>query len=351
MPTLSALEYLQKDTEITEVLAIVGDERFLQIESLEKFKLAIEKKYGMFELTSFTSKQTDVAQVLDEVRAGSLFSSKHLVILDVPTKFFDKKTTKEAIQNYIKKPSKSGFLVIIVPKLNKNSTLHKAINKSALRIECDAIKAYKLADFVRTRAKQYGLKFETDTLDFFVECVGGAVGPAASELDKLSIYLGSKKTVSKQDIENVLGYTGIGNVWQLMDAMVAGNTDETTKQAYTLMEAGEEPIALIPLVIGQVKNLWVAISSYNEGATSDNAMKLAGIPAFKWNEWRKYLDLYDTALCNKLHQKLIKADLDIKLSNVPNHFIFENLVLSIAREIQLFRKKARISRKFAPKRY
>ncbi|MCK5346501.1 MAG: DNA polymerase III subunit delta, partial [Candidatus Heimdallarchaeota archaeon] len=224
MPTLSALDYLKKDAEISEVLAIVGDERFLQIESLEKFKQAIEKKYGMFELTSFTSKQTDVAQVLDEVRSGSLFSNKHLVILDVPTKFFDKKSTKEAIQNYIKKPAKSGFLVIIVPKLNKNSTLHKAIHKSAIRIDCEAIKAYKLADFVRTRAKNYGLKFETDTLDFFVECVGGAVGPAASELDKLSIYLGSKKTVSKQDIENVLGYTGIGNVWQLMDAMVSGNT-------------------------------------------------------------------------------------------------------------------------------
>jgi len=350
MPTVTALDYFQKQPAISEVTAIVGDERFLQIEALEMLKQAIEKKHGMYELASFTSKQTDIAQVLDEVRSGSLFSNKRLVVLDIHTKFFDKKETKEAVQKYLEKPSKSGFLVIIIPKINKNTTLHKAINKNGLRVDCDPLKAYKLSEFVRIRAKNYGLKFETDALDFLVECVGGAVGPAASELDKLSVYLGDKKTISKSDIEDVLGYKGISNVWQLMDSMIAGNTTETSKQAYILMESGEEPAALIPLVIGQIKNLWIAVSSHREGQTSDNAMKIASIPPFKWNEWRKFVESYDTSLCNKLHQKLLKADLDVKLSNVPNQFIFENLVLSIAREIQMFRNKQRKTRKLIKRR-
>ncbi len=339
MPTVNVEVFLNKKIPIMEVYAIVGAERFLQIEALKKIKETLAEKNSDIDYASFTSPKIDISRILDEVRAGSLFSNRRIITLDVPTKYFDTKAVKDVLSKYVEKPSKTSVLILISPAIKKNSILHKTIVKHAIRIDCEPLKPFKLAGFIQRRAENMNIKFGSGALDFLIECVGASVGSAVSELEKLSIYLGDEKVIRIEDIENVLGYKGIGNVWNLIDSMFAGNMQVVVREVYTLMDIGEEPMQLINLMISQIKNLWLAVASFQEGYDADGALENAGIPKFKWRDYRRYVSTFDLELCKRLHKKLIEAELKLKFSPVPNKFVFEFLILGLTREIQQFKQK------------
>ena len=191
--------------------------------------------------------------------------------LSEPGRFASVKAEVERLVNLLKKGLPAGVsFVLLTRKVNKATTFYKTFQSLGAVYAFDEpgkdseVKAEYIPQLKKWVAERQ-LIMPENVLGAFVDRVGYSLRQAASELDKLDLYLGERRTVTREDIERMIAPMRASKFWEFAEAFCSGQLDKTLQTMHRLLAQGEEPIALLITLQNRLREIVVMADCLKRG--------------------------------------------------------------------------------------
>ena len=281
-------------------------------------------------LREFDGLQTNIADVLDELRTLPFLGSRRLVEIHEAEEFVSK--YRQALEEYLASPSKTGVLLLVLEKpLPGNQRLAKLINKIGQCYNLNPAKGQDVPySLVRMAKDRYSKALQADAARALQELVGESLSRLVEELEKLSLYVGDRPTITVEDVEALVGENRQLSAFEMIDALIK----QDTGQAMALLERvlvqdRSAEYTMIGLLAWYIRRLRKAKVLVDQGLSEEQICRQVKV----WYRKREFMQLVRQSTAESLRlacKELTQADRAVKtgMSNVRN--AVEKFIWSLA---------------------
>jgi DNA polymerase-3 subunit delta len=331
---MDAMQFLDKaaKTKRQPLYALVGDEDFLKRRVRETIVATILGDADpAFAVSNYPAEKLDFSTVRNDLDTLPFLGPCRIVIVEDADEFVTAHRAK--LEEYAAHPSSAGVLVLEVKSFPETTRLAKALPDAA-KIACKAPYESKLPAWCIGWAKSaHGKKLNSDAAELLVQLVGNAMGLLDQELEKLAVAIGSKPAIEADDVERLVSRSSTADVFRILDAIGDGRPKAALNVLETLLNEGEDPMAILAPLSYQLRKLAAVGRGVANKESLGQAMDAAGIP--KWEKARigcekqvKWLGLRRLGL---LTEWMVELDLGLKGgSALPKEAQLERLIVKLA---------------------
>lgn len=248
-----------------------GEEDFYidKIMNYAEHKLLPESEAG-FNLTVFYGKDANWSDVVNACMRYPMFAERQVVLLKEAQQMKD----IDKLEPYIEKPLSSTIFVVSYKEktLDKRTKLYKTIKKDGEVFTSEKVKDYKMVEWVTDYVAQQGFNMDQKAIILLVDFVGNDLSRITNEIEKITVNLGKRNTITEDDIEKYVGVSKEYNAFELQSAMSKKNL----AKAITIIQYFESnpkaaPIQLVlPALYGFFSKLYIIFGMADK---SENAVK------------------------------------------------------------------------------
>jgi DNA polymerase III subunit delta len=172
-----------------------------------------------FNLTIFYGKDADWAAVINACRRYPMFSDKQVVLLKEAQQMRD----IEKLEPYIDNPLQSTIFVVSYKekKVDGRTKLAKLLKEKGEVLTTKKLYDNQLPDWTEELIRGKGLTITQKALMLLVDHIGNDLTRLDNEIDKITINLGQRKSISEDDIENYVGVSKDFNVFEFQTAVAS----------------------------------------------------------------------------------------------------------------------------------
>ncbi len=211
------------------IYAVVGDSRFLRSRALAEILAVLSDEADALGPARFDGTKAVLAEVLDELRTPSLLGNRRIVIVDDADPFIT--ASRSALERYCASPAPDGSLLLLCNSMPKNTRLYKAIVREGVVIPVAAPKGRAVVRWITDHARAaHGKPLAPGAAQRLFEHLGDAVGLIDAELAKLSAFIGTRESITPEDIDTLTGNLREEKVFAVTDAMAVRDTAGALRQ-------------------------------------------------------------------------------------------------------------------------
>ncbi len=263
---------------LSPVYLIAGPELLRVLEAADAVRArARAEGIGEREVFDADGRDFDWAQLASSFNAPSLFSSRRLVELRLPTGKPGKEGA-QVISDFCAQPPTDVVLLITAGEWSKahQGKWADAVARAGVLSVAWAIKPHELADWIERRLRGKGLRAEPAAVQRLVERVEGNLLAAAQEVDKLAL-LADGQVLDVATMEALVADAARYDVFRLSEAAFSGQPQAVLRMLAGLRAEGEAVAALMPILIRELL-LTAALARVNAaGGNLAAEMKSKGI--------------------------------------------------------------------------
>jgi len=339
MAKLHAIDYLKEPDKYSPkpVCVAYGDDLFLRRQVMLRLRHAVlGDDEGDFSLTSFEGPTAQFREVVGELMTLAMFGSRRLVVVDEADEFVSR--NREALEEYVAQPGRSGILLLDVKSWPGTTRLYKAVDAQGLAVDCGAPAGVKLTRWLCDWAKQsHKSQLALNAADSLVELVGPELGLLDQELAKLALMAGNDRKITLEMIRRMVGGWRAKTAWAMLDLALDGNVTEALRQIDRLLASpGEAPIGVLAQISAALRRLAAATRLILQAEAAGRrtsvgaALQQAGVK-FALDKAEHQLRRLGRQRGSQLYRWLLAADLDLKGdSQMPPRLILERLIVRLA---------------------
>jgi DNA polymerase-3 subunit delta len=287
------LEPENLDPGSASIVVIHGDEPFLSghVLGLLRDRLVPDEADRDWAWREFDGSQPlDPRDVFDEAATIPLFgtATRAAVVRQADTFVTGSRELLETIAGSAR--GRRGLVILDVRTFPATTRLAKATAKNGLVIETTVGSKRDLAPWLRTWAKaRHGLALAAPTAEALLERLGGNLGLVDQALARLLAAMPEaerRKTVPPEAVDAFTATSGDRPAWEMIDAAASGDMPRALRELATLLEAGENPIALAAQASAVLRKLATAArllalpADAGRPAGVDQALREAGVGAW-----------------------------------------------------------------------
>ena len=267
--TLKYLTAPEKFPDRPPVAVIYGDEAFLRAEAFKLFRGRVLTD----EDAEFSYSEHDggsdlrFADLVLELSSPPIFGGDvRLVRITDADKFVT--AYRDELADYLRAPSKVGLLLLQVKTFPKNTNLYKAVDKYGLLIEAARPDAGELAEWLKARAKTYGVAAESGAFGLMFELVGDEPGLLDAELRRLALLSPPNGKLTREFVMENVGSWRVQKAWDIVADALSGDLPTAIRQLGLLLASGEQPIAVLAQMGAVLRKYWAATEFYLDAEKS-----------------------------------------------------------------------------------
>jgi DNA polymerase III subunit delta len=331
---MHAIDFLRNPAKVPvkPVYALFGDDAFLRRETMEAITRGVFPDAEGDDLATrrFAGDQVNLADVLDEVRTLPFFSKRRLVIVEGADPFVT--AHRRELEAYVERPSESGVLVLMVKTWPSNTKLAKVLDKTGLAVECKGPNDRELhAWLVHLARSRFDTALDDDAARLLIELVGPEAGLLAAEVDKLSIYVGERRKIHRDDVARMVGAGRIETIWKVLDAATTGRGDLALEDLDGLLTSGEPPVRVLAGISFSLLKVYHAGRLRRARVDLREACRVAGIYPSAVEKTQQQHAHLGPARVDRLPRLLLQADLDLKGSSMLEpRAVLERLMVQLS---------------------
>lgn len=238
---------------LAPVYLIAGPELLRVLEAADAVRArARAEGIGEREVFDADGRDFDWAQLASSFNAPSLFSSRRLVELRLPTGKPGKEGA-QVISDFCAQPPTDVVLLITAGEWSKahQGKWADAVARAGVLSVAWAIKPHELADWIERRLRGKGLRAEPAAVQRLVERVEGNLLAAAQEVDKLAL-LADGQVLDVATMEALVADAARYDVFRLSEAAFSGQPQAVLRMLAGLRAEGEAVAALMPILIREL---------------------------------------------------------------------------------------------------
>ncbi|MGY3055547.1 DNA polymerase-3 subunit delta [Pedobacter sp. UYEF25] len=273
-----------KNRNIKPVYLLHGEEAYY-IDLVSDFiedNLLSEAEKG-FNQSIFYGKDTDMATVIGAAKRYPMMSDYQVILVKEAQDMKwakDEGKDAEIALNYFEKPLPSTVLILAFKYSNfdKRKKIYKAIVKSGLVFQSDAVKDYKLAPWIDDFVKSKGYAIDQQAAALLAEYLGSDLSKMAKEIEKLMLNVSHGQIINSDLVQRNIGISKDYNVFELQKALAVRNVFKCNQ---IINYFADNPKANpLPLIFGNLYSYFSKILKYHYLSNKGNAASELGIPPF-----------------------------------------------------------------------
>lgn len=179
----------------------------------------LDENEASFNLSIFYGKDANWAEVLNACRRYPMLAERQVVLLKEAQQMRD----VEKLEPYIENPLGSTVLVVSYKekKLDARRKFTKLVKEKGVLLTTKKMYDRELPEWTQHLVHSKGLSITQKALTLLVDHVGNDLTRIENEIDKLSLNLGKRSSISEEDIEEYIGVSKDYNVFELQSALAA----------------------------------------------------------------------------------------------------------------------------------
>ena len=251
----------------------------------------------------------ELADVLDDLRTLPFLAPRRVVIIRDADAFVS--ANRQAMEKYLSSPADSASLVLIVSAWPKNTKLYKLVAEVGQAIECDMPKGSSVAAWLGRSAGKRGKKIAPDAAAMLEEWVGRDLGRLDKEVEKLSLYVDDRDTITLADVSTLVIATAEPVAFALPNALTAGDAKAALETLGAMLTARGEEFRTLGQIAWHLRRAVRAQQMIAQGQGERAAMKAAKV-FYNQREFAQFLKRRPLAKLSGDFRKLLAADRAMK---------------------------------------
>ena len=228
-----------KDKTFRRVYLLFGDEPFLVNSYKKRLREAIAGDDTM-NYNYFEGKGMNVNEIIGLADTMPFFAERRLVLVD-GSGFF-KSSAPEELVNYIPEIPESTCMVFVESEVDKRNKLYKKVKDNGYAAELKKQDADQLMRWAAGILSKDGKKITRQVMEYFMERTGDDMENIRMELEKLICYTMGREVITKEDVEAVGTVHVTNRIFEMVTAIVAGNTRKAMDLYEDLLTLKEPPM-------------------------------------------------------------------------------------------------------------
>jgi len=220
-------------------------------------------------------------------------------------------------------------LVFIEAEADKRTRLYKLFEKAGLVAEFPYQAPEELSKWVAMIARHDGMAFEPRALRLFMERCGDSMTEVRSELDKLLLYARGKQRVEPEDVWAVCSFSLKTRIFDLMDAVAAGDTRKALNDLESLLSL-REPVQKISVMLSRhLAQLWQVKRLAAAGMGADAVASRMQMNPYRARILWRQSARFGAGQLEAAVRRCYEQDVAVKTGRLPGELALEMLIASI----------------------
>jgi DNA polymerase-3 subunit delta len=178
--------------------------------------------------------------------------------------------SSDALAAYVKAPNPSTALVLVAEApLEPSHWLLRAVPAAAV-VVAPVLTGRALAGWLRGHAQARGYALDEDAAAMLVELSGDDLAQLVGEVEKAALAGGpDNRRVTAVEVRAVVGEHRLRHVFDLTRALIARDTGAALALLESLLNGGEEPLAVLGLLTREARAIWQVAGALRVGRAPD----------------------------------------------------------------------------------
>ncbi len=244
-----------------------GQETFLAYQFVQELKESlISAEAENYNVERFNLEDNSWMEIIDVARTPSFFFSTWRIIvvkLAGGRKGALSSTEKSILKDYLASPSSHTVMIIIYPgKMKKGSTLFQFFSSfppsQVFLKELKPLKKSSLSAWIDRELSLKGKAATSEAKTRLEELVGNDLRRISNELEKLVNFVGDKKIIELDDVNQVAGWVKSFVEWEIADSLEKGDFNKGLLILNNLFKEGTKPELLVGIISRFFRDLLLA---------------------------------------------------------------------------------------------
>lgn len=240
-----------KEKSFKKIYLLYGDEPFLVGSYKKKLREAITSGDTM-NFNYFEGKNPDVREIISLADTMPFFADRRLILVD-GSGFF--KSAQEELAAYLPQMPDTTCLVFAESEVDKRNRLYKRVKELGYAAELNKQDTAQLMQWAAGILGRDGRKVSRPVMEYFLERTGDDMENIRMELEKLVCYTMGRDVITKEDVDAVGTVHVTSRVFDMVAAIVAGNTKKAMDLYEDLLTLKEPPMRILFLIARQFNQL------------------------------------------------------------------------------------------------
>ena len=240
-----------KEKSFKKIYLLYGDEPFLVGSYKKKLREAITGGDTM-NFNYFEGKNPDVKEIISLADTMPFFADRRLILVD-GSGFF--KSAQEELAAYLPQMPDTTCLVFAESEVDKRNRLYKRVKELGYAAELNKQDTAQLMRWAAGILGRDGRKISRPVMEYFLERTGDDMENIRMELEKLVCYTMGRDVITKEDVDAVGTVHVTSRVFDMVAAIVAGNTKQAMDLYEDLLTLKEPPMRILFLIARQFNQL------------------------------------------------------------------------------------------------
>jgi DNA polymerase III subunit delta len=314
-----------------------GPEEYMKREFVrELVHAALPESERTFNLDILHGDEFDPYAFDERLQAYPLFAARRVVVL----RNFDALSPSNRDRVIERAAAIPPAVTLVVESIDEKleSAAHKRL--AAVASQAGVAFAFSSLDESETlertlaRFRREGVRIDPDALDLLVESVGTQLMDLTNEVDKILLSAADSKTVTRDGVAAVVGKYRTESLFSLLDGVGVSPPAVTLTRLSSLVDAGEEPVFLVSMMLRRVVALLEVrhvVAERRGAVASDRALSeaiAATQSAFFAGKLREQASRTTSRALETLLSNLRWADVKLKTTSLEAKYLVEEALLA-----------------------
>lgn len=240
-----------KEKEFKRMYLLFGDEPYLIGNYKKRLREAIAGDDTM-NYNYFEGKNPDVREIISLADTMPFFADRRLILID-GSGFF--KSAQDELAAYLPNMPDTTCMVFCENEVDKRNKLYKKVKDLGYAAELKKQDSDQLMRWAAGILGKDGKKITRQVMEYFLERTGDDMENIRTEIEKLICYTMGRDVITKEDVEAVGTVHVTNRIFEMVTAIVAGNTKKAMDLYEDLLTLKEPPMRILFLIARQFNQL------------------------------------------------------------------------------------------------
>jgi DNA polymerase-3 subunit delta len=331
--------------ETPTVYLFYGDDEF----SLSQEISAMAGKMGAgataeMNITYLDGRTASLAEIRSVAATAPFLTSRRMVVLQNPLKRFRKKAEKDQFLAILENlPQATALVIEEINVLEANHWFLKWVQAQEGRAYA---RLYKLAEgvalarWIRDQAQESGGTFTPQAAGLLASLVGTDKRHAVQEIDKLLAFVGYRRPVEVDDVQNLatpIETEDVSQVFKMVDALGSRDGRTALNQLHSLLHQ-REPLSLFGMIIRQFRLILQAREIIEGGGDAETIRQQLKLHPFVAQKILAQARNFELPALESIYRHLLLLDERIKTGKVSAETALDTLIASFTQPSHSLRR-------------
>jgi|GEM_PF-2191840 DNA polymerase III, delta subunit len=264
-----------KNGTLRRFYALTGTEDYLRRLYLGKLSSAIIPEENSMNLTVYDGNKTDPIEVVDAAMSPPFLGERRLIILS-DTGFLK---SSSIIADRIEQFPETTYMLFFEKDCDQRNKLYKYIEKEGHVAVFEAMRETDTVAFIANRLQRFGMRISDADARLLLEQSGNDLTGLSNEIDKIAAYCDGRDVVTASDIREMTSVLSQGQMFRMIDAIVAGNRKQAMTLYRELLMDQTAPVAILRNLINNFFQFSMVMRLSRKGISAYEIAQQAKIPS------------------------------------------------------------------------